>query len=264
MAAAGGGGRAAASPRRAVLACCFCAALAGPVSPLRQHRARAALLASGVPSPGPAGAPGVAGGPGAGHMGPYIYSYARQQSVNGGLDLKPNFEDGKWDLTFSTGATWDPAAWKWQAGPPGPGPAPVSAGAPPAPAGAPAAPMSSTDALCAQLLEAGKSSHPEQFLDCEVYSYYGKSNNGVAGGSRGCQCSAWTVNCPFETCNARSAWEEGCLAAPAQQLGFTGLSKIAQPLSNGAVPGGFTSHPPVISFCTYWLPSAPHSARIYR
>jgi len=136
-------------------------------------------------------------------------------------------------------------------GAPGGAPSPASAFSATAPAPAPAVGAG----LCESLRAAGDAATPGAFLDCREFRYY---SEGVfaAGPPYGCHCGAWSVNCPFETCPARMAWEEQCLAPPATELGFTALSKTSHPLSPSTLPKPaerFEAYPGIISLCMYWL-----------
>merc|ERR1719223_608379 len=116
--------------------------------------------------------------------------------------------------------------------------------------------------VCGELLKAGAGLPAnEAFLDCTPFNWYGSSIQGPSS-PWGCECSAWSVNCPFETCKAEQAWQEGCcLESKVTDLGFTALSKSFLPLNGGALPavvGGYSSHPSMVSLCMYWLPQPPN------
>lgn len=113
--------------------------------------------------------------------------------------------------------------------------------------------------VCGQLLKAGADLPAnEAFLDCTPFNWYGGSVQGPSS-PWGCECSAWSVNCPFETCKNEQAWQEGCLESKVTQLGFTALSKTFLPLNGGVLPtGGYSNHPGMVSLCMYWLPQPPN------
>jgi len=163
-----------------------------------------------------------------------------------GLALVPDFDKLQW--------TWvvdPPPSVGLAPGPAASAPSPLASSAP---APGPAAPAVANP--CNALLDLGKTGAPGQFLGCQEFRYYGVSLIG-AGQPYGCNCGAWSVNCPFQTCDIGQAWDEQCLDPAATSLGFTGLSRNWHPLPSGSLPmpmTGFVHHPGIFSMCMYWLP----------
>lgn len=199
--------------------------------------------------------------------------------VIGGLRLEPDADYASWgfsELPGDSGALMDPlngiealrarvdlaldkpGAWPGQMV----APAPAAAAPPPAPqAPPPPPPPPPGPEVCAELLKAGVGlPATEAFLDCTPFNWYGSSIQGPSS-PWGCECSAWSVNCPFETCAAEQAWQEGCLESKVTDLGFTALSKSYVSLNGGSLPvdvGGYSNHPSIVSLCMYWLPQPPN------
>lgn len=155
------------------------------------------------------------------------------------------------------------AQWNWKTGPaqvPGLGstaaaPAPGAlAAVAPAPA-APGAPgPAQAGSVCDDLRKAGEAAFPGQFLDCKEFRYY-SAGIWAQSDPYGCHCSAWSVNCPFETCRVNMAWEDQCMDKKVMDMGFTALSKMSSTLPPNSVPKelrAFGSHPDYISMCMYW------------
>lgn len=175
--------------------------------------------------------------------------------------LVPDFPSGRWNWAPNSDGLKSLTPQDLvvvSAGPgPAPGPAPGFAAAPApsamaSPAPGPAPVMAN---VCGALFDAGEKSMPGQFMECQEFRYY--SRGPLVTPPFGCHCSTWSVSCPFETCGARRAWEENCLAPEASSLGFTSLSKTWHPLPANSLPQQmktFKTHPGIVSMCMYWLP----------
>jgi len=199
--------------------------------PLRVEQPRSAATA---PAPPPAAAP----------MPPQLKK-GMWMGATPPVALVPDFAEGRWRWA-------EPGEAATNAAPPSGAPGPAALVAPaPGPGPAPATPD-----VCNALKAAGDQSTPGQFMECQEYRFYAQGPLGTPT-PQGCHCSAWSTACPFETCGARAAWEESCLAPEAAALGFTALSRSSHPLDAGVLPepmGGFKDHPGIISLCMYWLP----------
>lgn len=212
-----------------------------------------------APAPGPA-APGPAADPFAGYIGPWVDSFARPQEVGAGLTLKGKpGEDWTWEFGEANQPKFNEKTWAWEVPPPAPAAAKEKGkGKGKGKAKGKGKGKGKEKDVCKELLKAGAKDFPDQFLECHPYSYY-SAGGALTARPTGCYCYAWSVNCPYETCNSRGAWDDECLAKPAADLGFTSISKMPQPLDGGWVPqGAFKYHPGRMSLCMYWQPKPPN------
>jgi hypothetical protein len=193
---------------------------------------------------------------------PLQYSYRNPniQMAAGAEVNPPDFDAAmaggqSWSTGFTgeQGAKWNGDKWAWELNP-----APAPPPAPPPAYGVPvekANPPHTVNLDCAGLFNDMKADYPDTPpLNCHTFSYY----VGAASWSppTGCECYAWSMNCPYETCTSSASWEgKYCLDAKAQKYGFTGLSKWAFPLNGNFLPhGAYKHHPGNIALCMYWTP----------
>jgi hypothetical protein len=193
---------------------------------------------------------------------PLVYSYKNPNiQMAAGFEVQsPDFGEAmkggsSWDPKF-TGedtASWNGDKWAWELNPaPAPPPGPTPAYGEPREV---ANPPHTVNLDCAGLFNDMKADYPDTPpLNCHTFSYY----VGAASWSppTGCECYAWSMNCPYETCTSSASWEgKYCLDPKAQKYGFTGLSKWAFPLNGAYLPhGGYSHHPGNMALCMYWTP----------
>jgi hypothetical protein len=200
--------------------------------------------------------------PGETYNHPLTYSYKNPNvQLNGGFEINPPPMDvamkgaSSWTPSFTgeQNAQWNGKNWAWDVtAPPAPPPGPTPAYGEPVEK---ANPPHTVNLDCAGLFKDMKADYPDTPpLNCHTFSYYVGSSSWSP--PTGCECYAWSMNCPYETCTSSASWEgKYCLDPKAQKYGFTGLSKWAFPLNGAYLPhGGYSHHPGNIALCMYWTP----------
>jgi len=206
--------------------------------------------------------------PGQAYNNPLVYSYKNPStfgnppgSLSAGYEIPaPDFDEAmkggsSWGSQFTNQgkATWNGEKWAWEVPP-----APAPPAAPTPEYGVPqdkTNPPHTVKLDCGGLFKDMMADYPDTPpLNCHPFSYYVGSMDWSP--PTGCECYAWSMNCPYETCTSSASWEgKYCLDPKAQKYGFVGLSKWAFPLNGNYLPhGGYKHHPANIALCMYWTP----------